>query len=123
LLGPVVAAAQAAYFQQIVLISAFALNHNEQAPTLREHNAIYLAAGDGKTAPRRLDFTASSRTQPLRKARSLVTRRPGKELMDRVLQPDQRRPTSWSRPPLTFASVVQLHGFVQPVENDFVFVR
>jgi hypothetical protein len=86
LLGPVVAAAQAAYFQQIVLISAFALNHNEQAPTLREHNAIYLAAGDGKTAPRRLDFTASSRTQPLRKARSLVTRRPGKELMDRVLQ-------------------------------------
>jgi uncharacterized protein YbjT (DUF2867 family) len=84
LLGPVVTAAKAAGVQQIVLISAFGVNHNEQAPMrivehlvidsgvpytilrpnffmenfsegpqstgIREQNAIYLAAGDGKTS-------------------------------------------------------------------------
>lgn len=84
LLGPVIAAATAASVRHIVLISAFGVNHNEQAPmrmverlvidsgvpytilrpnffmenfsegflasTIREQNAIYLAAGDGKTS-------------------------------------------------------------------------
>jgi uncharacterized protein YbjT (DUF2867 family) len=84
LLGPVVTAAKAAGVQQLVLISAFGVNHNEQAPMrivehlvidssvpytilrpnffmenfsegpqaggIREQNAIYLAAGDGKTS-------------------------------------------------------------------------
>ncbi|MGC1298837.1 MAG: NAD(P)H-binding protein [Alloacidobacterium sp.] len=84
LLGPVIMAANAANFQQIVLISAFGVNHNEGAPLvllstssstleclirscgrislwrtffegflaagIREQNAIYLAAGDGKTS-------------------------------------------------------------------------
>lgn len=84
LLGPVVTAAKAAGVQHIVLISAFGVNHNEQAPMrivehlvidsgvpytilrpnffmenfsegpqadgIREQNAIYLAAGDGKTS-------------------------------------------------------------------------
>jgi len=83
-LGPVIAAAKAAKIQNIVLISAFGVNHNEQAPLrvvehlvinsgvpftilrpnffmenfsegflasgVREQNAIYLAAGDGKTS-------------------------------------------------------------------------
>jgi uncharacterized protein YbjT (DUF2867 family) len=84
LLGPVVTAAKATGVQQIVLISAFGVNHNEQAPMrivehlvidsgvpytilrpnffmenfsegpqstgIREQNAIYLAAEDGKTS-------------------------------------------------------------------------
>lgn len=84
LLGPVIKAAKAANCQHIVLISAFGVNHNEQAPMrivehlvidsgvpytilrpnffmenfsegflaggIREQNAIYLAAGDGKTS-------------------------------------------------------------------------
>jgi uncharacterized protein YbjT (DUF2867 family) len=83
-LGPVVEAAKAAGVRHIVLISAFGVNHNEQAPLrvvehllidsgvpftilrpnffmenfsqgssasgIREQNAIYLAAGDGKTS-------------------------------------------------------------------------
>jgi uncharacterized protein YbjT (DUF2867 family) len=84
LLGPVITAATAAGVQHVVLISAFGVNHQEQAPmrivehlvidagvsytilrpnffmenfsegflasTIREQNAIYLAAGDGKTS-------------------------------------------------------------------------
>jgi uncharacterized protein YbjT (DUF2867 family) len=84
LLGPVISAAKTAKIQHIVLISAFGVNHNEQAPLrvvehlvtdsgvpftilrpnffmenfsegflaagIREQNAIYLAAGDGKTS-------------------------------------------------------------------------
>ena len=83
-LGPVISAARAADVRHIVLISAFGVNHNEQAPMrivehlvidsgvpftilrpnffmenfsagfllagIRERNAIYLAAGDGKTS-------------------------------------------------------------------------
>ena len=84
LLEPAIAAAKKAGLQQIVLISAFGVNHNEQAPMrmvehlvmdskvpytilrpnffmenfsegpqasgIREQNAIYLPAGDGKTS-------------------------------------------------------------------------
>jgi len=84
LLGPVIAAAKAAKIQQIVFVSAFGVNHNEQAPLrivehlvmdsgvsftivrpnffmenfsegflapgIKQQNAIYLAAGDGKTS-------------------------------------------------------------------------
>jgi uncharacterized protein YbjT (DUF2867 family) len=84
LLGPVVSAAKLAGVRHIVLISAFGVNHNEQAPMrivehlvidsglpytilrpnffmenfsegflaagIRDQNAIYLAAGDGKTS-------------------------------------------------------------------------
>jgi uncharacterized protein YbjT (DUF2867 family) len=84
LLRPVIDAAKAARLEQIVFISAFGVNHNEQAPlrivehaviesgiphtilrpnffmenfskgpqasTIRNENAIYVAAGDGKTS-------------------------------------------------------------------------
>jgi uncharacterized protein YbjT (DUF2867 family) len=84
LLGPVVSATKDADVQHVVLISAFGVNHNEQAPMrivehlvidsgvpytilrpnffmenfsegpqasgIREQNAIYLAAADGKTS-------------------------------------------------------------------------
>lgn len=84
LLAPVIAAAKAAKLQHIVFVSAFGVNHNEQAPlrvvehmiidcgvpytivrpnffmenfsvgfasgSVREQNAIFLAAGDGKTS-------------------------------------------------------------------------
>lgn len=84
MLGPVVSAAKAANLQHIVLISAFGVNHNEEAPmrhvehlvidsgvpytilrpnffmenfsegsqasSIREQNAIYLAAANGKTS-------------------------------------------------------------------------
>ena len=84
LLKPVLAAAKSANVQQIVSISAFGVNHNEQAPLrvvehmvmesglaytilrpnffmenfsegpqasgIKQNNAIYLAAGDGKTS-------------------------------------------------------------------------
>jgi hypothetical protein len=83
LLGPVVTAAKRAGVRHIVLISAFGVNHNEEAPlrivehlvidsgvpytilrpnffmenftdgflktSIREQNAIYLSAGNGKT--------------------------------------------------------------------------
>lgn len=84
LLGPIITAARDADIQQIVLISAFGVNHNEHAPlrvvehlvidsgvpftivrpnflmenfsegfvapTIREQQAIFLAAADGKTS-------------------------------------------------------------------------
>jgi uncharacterized protein YbjT (DUF2867 family) len=84
LLGPVIAAAKSAKIQHLVFVSAFGVNHNEQAPLrvvehlvmgsgvpftivrpnffmenfsegflapgIKQQNAIYLAAGDGKTS-------------------------------------------------------------------------